>query len=211
MLDRAALARPLAGRRDRRHVWPSLLTGADREPFARQAALDWRAFLDGRAEELRPGGALVVVVPAAEGDGGSSLAELGRRMTAALEGMVHDGSLGPAELARMVIPTYNRSLAELEAPFADPGCGLALEEIAEDRTPDPFWQAFERPAILRPSPRVRRLRARGVRPDLPAALDPTRTPDERGRSLAEALAADVSGRRPGAHGDDDASEAVGGR
>jgi hypothetical protein len=125
------------------HAWPSLLTGREHAPFARQADLDWRAFLVHRAVELRPGGALVAVIPATDERGRWSLAELGRRITAVLEEMLREGSLGPDELARMVVPIYNRTAQELEAPFLDAGLGLSLEIARLDQVADPLWQAFQ--------------------------------------------------------------------
>ena len=127
-----------------RHFWPSKLSGLAREPFARRAALDWQAFLAHRSRELRPGGRLVVVVPSVQSDGLSSLAELARRMSEALEAMARTGLLTTHELARMIVPTYNRSLDELRAPFTDPKLGLVLEELDSSRTPDPIWDAFRR-------------------------------------------------------------------
>ena len=44
----------------------------------------------------------------------------------------------------MSVPTYNRSLDELRAPFADPKLGLVLKELDSSRTPDPIWDAFRR-------------------------------------------------------------------
>jgi hypothetical protein len=60
------------------HAWPTMRTGPDRATFAAQAAPDWGTFLKQRAIELRPCGALVVVLPASAGTGdGASLASPG--------------------------------------------------------------------------------------------------------------------------------------
>jgi hypothetical protein len=162
------------------HAWPSLLTGREHALFAHQADLDWRAFLAHRSAELRPGGALVVVVPATDERGRWSLAELGRRVTAVLEGMVEEGSLAPAELARMVVPIYNRTSQELEAPFLDAGLGLSLEVARLDHVADPLWQAFQASGDVAA---LARGYAGFVRaafgPTFTAALDKGRTPHER--------------------------------
>ena len=125
-----------------RHVWPSMLSGPAREPFARQAALDWQAFLAQRGKELRPGGRAVIVVPTEPSDGSPSLTDLIRRMIAVLQDMVRTDKLRAAELTRMIIPIYHRSVDELRAPFRDPKLGLVLEELDNHRTPDPIWEAF---------------------------------------------------------------------
>src|SRR5215472_4754995 len=44
-------------------------SGAVREVFERQAAEDWKLFLSLRAKELRPGGRLIVVLPALNDEG----------------------------------------------------------------------------------------------------------------------------------------------
>ena len=123
-------------------AWPTMRSGQDRAPFARQAARDWHAFLLHRAVELRPGGALVVVVPASDRHGRWSLAGLARQVMATLEEMARDGVLRPGELMRMLVPVYDRTLEELRAPFTDPALGLELEEISLDHVPDPIWEAY---------------------------------------------------------------------
>ena len=181
-------------------LWPSHLTGAEREPFARQADADWRAFLRHRAAELRPGGRLVVVVPVLDRDGSWGIGELAARTTAALREMVRDGALREAELARMVVPVYNRTAAELEAPFADRTLDLVVEAQSLDRTPDPLWQAYlaSRDAAALADGYAGFVRA-AFGPTLAGALDPDRSPDERGAFLAR-LEAGVSAHVAGASG-----------
>ena len=152
-LDSAALAERRASADANRHVWPSMLSGPAREPFARQAALDWQAFLAQRGKELRPGGRAVIVVPTEPSDGSPSLTDLIRRMIAVLQDMVRTDKLRAAELTRMIIPIYHRSVDELRAPFRDPKLGLVLEELDNHRTPDPIWEAFQN---WRPGPRAGR-------------------------------------------------------
>jgi len=64
---------------------------------------------------------------------------------AALQEMVVGGTLRSSEYERMVIPTYNRTLKEFEAPFsADPEHSpLELESSSEVVLPDPFWPEYE--------------------------------------------------------------------
>ena len=182
------------------HAWPSHLTGAEREPFARQADADWRTFLRHRAAELRPGGRLVVVVPILDRDGSWGIGELAARTTAALREMVRDGALREAELARMVVPVYNRTAAELEAPFADRTLDLVVEAQSLDRSPDPLWQAYlaSGDAAALAGDYAGFVRA-AFGPTLAGALDPDRSPDERGAFIAR-LEAGVSARVAGASG-----------
>jgi SAM dependent carboxyl methyltransferase len=51
------------------HILVPRMTGAARAAFERQGAHDWEAFLSLRARELRSGGLLVVVLPAARDNG----------------------------------------------------------------------------------------------------------------------------------------------
>jgi hypothetical protein len=162
------------------HAWPSRLTGAERVPFAWQAAADWRAFLRHRALELRPGGRLVVVVPATDEHGIASMQPLTGQVTAVLQAMVADGSLRAAELARMVVPIYHRSLAEFEAPFNDPALGLTIEALSLDHVVDPLWQAYQADGDVAALARGYAGFARAAfGPTLAGALDPDRAPEAR--------------------------------
>jgi len=64
---------------------------------------------------------------------------------AALQEMVDGGTLRSGEYARMVIPTYNRTLKEFEAPFSagEVDSPLELESSSEVVLPDPFWPEYE--------------------------------------------------------------------
>jgi hypothetical protein len=61
---------------------------------------------------------------------------------ATLEQMTSGGTLHADELARMLVPIYDRTLEELQAPFADPELGLELEEARLDHVADPIWEAY---------------------------------------------------------------------
>jgi hypothetical protein len=176
----------------RGHVWPSHLAGAEREPFARQADTDWRRFLRHRAAELRPGGKLVVVVPVMDRDGSWGIGELAARTTMALREMVVDGLLREAELARMVVPIYNRTAAELEAPFTDRTLDLVIKRQSLDRTSDPLWQTYlaSGDATALADGYAGFVRA-AFGPTFADALDPDRLPDER-RAFATRLEAAVT-------------------
>jgi hypothetical protein len=124
------------------HVYCTFATGAARDAFAEQSATDWRAFLDGRAAELRPGGQLVVVGGAARDDGGSGADALMDALNDAVQSEVASGALEQAEYDGMNVPTWNRTLAEFRAPFADPALGLVLEESELRSLPDQYLAAY---------------------------------------------------------------------
>lgn len=170
--------------------WPTLLVGKKREPFARHADADWRCFLRHRAGELRPGGRLVVVIPVLDRDGSWGIGGLAERTTLALERMVRERTLAAREFGRMLVPVYNRTEAELEAPFADGSLGLALHAWHLDHAPDPIWAAYlasgDAAALARGYAGFVRA---AFGSSLAAALDPDRSPRERAAFIARLEAA----------------------
>ena len=123
-------------------AWPSGLDGDARAPYACRAAADWLGFLRHRAAELRPGGGLVVQVPARDEAGCWALRPLAERISAVLAAMVERGELTPAEHGRMVVPVYHRSREELVRPFGDHRLGLRLEAHRLDRAAEPHWLTY---------------------------------------------------------------------
>jgi hypothetical protein len=127
------------------HIWSNRAVGTVKEAFARQSEGDWRAFLDHRSHELRPGGRLVVLGGASDDEGGSGAEGLMDMANAALQEMVDGGTLRSSEYERMAIPTYNRTLKEFQAPFSAGSADstLELESSNEVVLPDPFWPEYE--------------------------------------------------------------------
>ncbi len=121
-------------------------TDAVRAEFARQAAEDWKAFLMLRAAELRPGGRLVVVLPARDDDGASGFEDLMDHANEVLAEMVHQRAIMPEERARMVLATYPRRRCELLAPFELDGHfeNLSMEQCDLSPLADPAWSDYER-------------------------------------------------------------------
>jgi hypothetical protein len=109
------------------YIWSNRAIGTVKEAFARQSEEGWPAFFDHRRHELRPGGRLVVLGGASDEYGSSGAEELMDMANAALQGMVDGGTLRSGEYERMVIPTYNRTLKEFEAPFSAGSEGSPLE------------------------------------------------------------------------------------
>lgn len=107
-----------------------------------QAADDWRRFLTARACELRPGGKVLSLIVVA-GEGASS-DWLWTQLWAAVVELGRAGLLSPDEQLRITMPTHQRTVAEIEAPFAGDGrfAGLRLEHVELAQVPDPFWEVY---------------------------------------------------------------------
>jgi hypothetical protein len=121
-------------------------TGPVRAEFERQGAHDWEAFLSLRATELRPGGRLVVVLPALADDGSSGFEKIMDQANAVLAEMAAGGSLTVDERARMTLRAHPRRNGDLLAPFARDGCfqHLTVEAFEMKALPDAAWTDFQR-------------------------------------------------------------------
>jgi hypothetical protein len=128
------------------HFFSALSTGRVRAEFDRQGTQDWEAFLSLRARELRPGGRLVVVLPALADDGSSGFQHLFDEANTALQEMVADGTISADERSRMVLGAYPRRKRDLLAPFAANGefQGLTVEDCEMSELPDEAWADFQR-------------------------------------------------------------------
>lgn len=120
--------------------------GSVRAEFERQAARDWQTFLSRRSEELRPGGRLVVVLPALSDDGLVGLEPLFDGANEVLKEMVADGVITPEERSRMVLKGHPRRKRDLYAPFGDERQlqQLTVEDFAVVPVPDSAWTQYER-------------------------------------------------------------------
>jgi hypothetical protein len=120
-------------------------TGTVHAAFASQAARDWEAFLTLRAVELRPGGRLVVVLPALDESGSSGFEGLMDHANGVLAEMVQEGQIRAQERARMVLGSYPRRNSELLAPFATDGQfqQLVVEDCALSVLQDAAWAAYQ--------------------------------------------------------------------
>ena len=163
------------------HIWSNRATGAVQEAFARQSEQDWQSFLEHRGHELRQGGRLVVLGGASDERGSSGAERLLDMANAALQEMVVEHILRPGEYERMVVPTYNRTLKEFEAPFSRGPTAdvLELESSSEIALPDPFWPEYEQSGDAQAfgTAYAEFFRA-AYGPSLFEALDADRTPEE---------------------------------
>jgi len=175
------------------HIIALRSTDTVRAAYARQAASDWEPFFTLRAAELRPGGRLVVVLPALDDAGSFGLGELFDHARAALRDLVDAGALDVDELARMALAVYPRATRDLLAPFVRNGSfqGLTVEHCDMQVLPDPAWPAYELARDRRALAREHALFFRVVfMPTLATALGPNRATDERSAfadRLTEAL------------------------
>ena len=128
------------------HFFYLFSTGSVRSEFERQAAKDWEAFLSLRARELRPGGRLVVVLPALADDGHGGLENVFQQANAVLTEMAADGVITLEERSRMVVSSYPRRKHDLLAPFAKNGKfqQLAVDHCETYELPDGAWSDYQR-------------------------------------------------------------------
>jgi hypothetical protein len=89
----------------RAHIWP--ISGAPDEAaaLAAVAAVDWRNFLAHRAEELVPGGQLVLVIGAVDETGATGLEPMMDLANDVLKALVAEGKLDAEVYATMTIPS----------------------------------------------------------------------------------------------------------
>lgn len=117
---------------------------AERAPYRRQAEQDLHNFYAARAEELVPGGKLLVQVFGRDDRYSTSHGIYDVLSDAVLDG-VDDGTLDRAVYERLVFPIYFRTVEELVRPIeADDrlaGC-FRLERHASHDVPIPFNTAF---------------------------------------------------------------------
>jgi hypothetical protein len=155
-------------------------TAAVRAEFDRQGALDWEAFLSLRARESRPGGRLVVVLPALADDGTSGFENIMDHANAVLAQMVADGAIMAEERARMVLGAHPRRKRDLLAPFARDGNfqHLTVEDFEMSELPDAAWMDYERDGDKEALATKHALFFRSVfMPTLASALDRVRSGD----------------------------------
>jgi hypothetical protein len=133
------------------HPVPGALTfrrpdGRTDTPFSQRAHEDWTTFLAERAEELRSGGELVVVLVEADEAGSSGADHFLDELRGVLDDAAGSGTLREHEIARMVLPLYFRTEREVCLPFASEKLSgrLALVEHEHAILDDPLWATFER-------------------------------------------------------------------
>lgn len=128
----SALPMPL-----RAHIWPVSAVPDEAKALAEVAATDWRNFLTHRAEELVPGGQLVLIIGAVDETGATGLEPMMDLANGVLKALVADGKLDADAYAAMTIPSRPRARDEFTAPFDKSELpALALEELVIAETPN---------------------------------------------------------------------------
>jgi SAM-dependent methyltransferase len=114
-----------------------------RAEMARQAHADWTRFLERRADELAPGGRLVLDMMGVP-DGGTAAGHQAWQLVRDIcEGMQRDGLLEAARLDDYVLPVYERSADEVRRPFGEAiGARLRLEHLALVPVRSPFTERY---------------------------------------------------------------------
>ena len=127
------------------HFFVPRSTGAVRAAFDQQGAQDWETFLSLRARELRPGGRLVVTVPAADDGGISGGENIVDQANSALAEMVDEGAITAEERARMAVGAWPRRRRDLLAPFARGGHfhDIKVGHCETNALSDPAWADYE--------------------------------------------------------------------
>ena len=152
-------------------------TGPVRAAFEQQGARDWEAFVSLRAGELRPGGRLVVVLPAVGDDGSTGFEKLFDYANAVLAEMVDQGAITAGERAHMVLGAYPRRKRDLLAPFERNGQfqDLIVQDYGQSALPDTAWVDYERHGDAHALAAQHALFFRSVfMPSLALGLDPGR-------------------------------------
>jgi hypothetical protein len=125
-------------------IWFADLQGEARAALAALAYDDWCTFLRRRAEELRPGGRLLVsglgaVPDESEPNGAAATSrKLYRAAARILQEMAADGLIDRATLDLFVFPQWMRTAAETRAPLEQEGDlrdAFAIEELSVEPLP----------------------------------------------------------------------------
>jgi hypothetical protein len=127
------------------HIFALRATGAVRAAFDRQGAEDWETFLSFRANELRPGGRLIVVLAATDDDGISRVEDIMDHANAVLADMVEEHVISADERARMVLGAWPRRRHDLLVPFAHDKQfqDLRVEYCETSALPDTAWADYQ--------------------------------------------------------------------
>jgi hypothetical protein len=120
------------------------LEGRARAAMAAQAHADWTRFLERRADELAPGGRLVVDMMGVSEDGAAGH-DAWCHVRSIAEELVDEGALDADRLDAYVIPIYERTVEEVRRPFDEAiGQRLALEGLSIADTQNPASDRFRK-------------------------------------------------------------------
>ena len=129
-------------------IWSVRATGKVHDTWAKQAKVDWHAFLQYRAVEMQPSARLVMIASGADARGDSGAEGLIDLANQTLQELVKNGTLYPDEYEQMAIPTYYRTTQEWKEPLT-PGSdfveasGLSLIHFEELALPDTYFEQYQ--------------------------------------------------------------------
>ncbi len=127
------------------HVYAQRAGQGVLKAYAEQAREDWQRFLGHRAQELRPGGELIVVAVTTDDAGNTGGEGLMDLTNEPLLEMVEAGAIRPEEYDRMNMPAYHRTMEEFTEPLRSGTLteDLILKEDARVDFPDQLWPEYE--------------------------------------------------------------------
>jgi hypothetical protein len=121
------------------------LEGPAREEMASQADRDWTTFLERRAEELAPGGLLIVNLMAIPDGGHAAGKEAWEMARSICVDLADEGQIDRKALEAYVIPIYERAAEEVRRPFlGELGERLELRDERIEAVENPVATAFRR-------------------------------------------------------------------
>jgi hypothetical protein len=133
------------------HIHPVGASGAELAAFTEQGRRDWETILLQRAQELVPGGR-VVLVNMCKDEAGRYLGNTGGinmydTLNALWRRFVTEGVIRGEEYVRLTLPHYYKTVEEFTQPFTDTASpvyrvGLRLEQWETRVVPCPFATAF---------------------------------------------------------------------
>ena len=133
------------------HVQAVGAAPGEREQFRAQALADWQTILLARAQELKPGGRLVLanfcIDEAGRYLGHTGGVDMFDSFARHWRDLYRAGRIGQSEYENATFPQFYKTPEEFGAPFHDPAsavanAGLTLESISTMVTPCPYAEAF---------------------------------------------------------------------
>lgn len=119
------------------------LDPAARSAMAERAEADWTRFLRLRADELVPGGRMVLDMMGVDDGGVAAGHDAWRHVRAVAEELVAEGRLDGARLDAYVFPVYERAVDDVARPFRNGLVpGLRLEHISIAESPNPMIDRY---------------------------------------------------------------------
>jgi SAM dependent carboxyl methyltransferase len=119
------------------------LEGAAAEEMAAQADADWARFLELRADELAPGGRLIVNMMGIPAGGIAAGHDLWEHVRAICADMIDEGRLDKTRVDGYVLPVYERTAEEVRRPFEEAiGQRLSLGDLEIRAVPNPVRERY---------------------------------------------------------------------